>query len=143
MSHLCSSSRYVCAQLYSLLLQHSTWTRRDTLADRQRRAKAIEQQHLLDRVVAAKALTLEVSADLAVAEGKLQQLQQPRIAITSPKRILPNRAAKRTQGSSVVSTAGCVSIAHVSLCVLYMTLNACRRDSMRSPIACNLPILTL
>jgi len=125
------------------LLQHSTWTHRDTLADRQRRAKAIEQQHLLDRIVAAEALTLEVSADLTVAEGKLQQLQQPRIATTSSRRILPNRVAKERQGSSVVSTAGCVNIAVVSLCVLNMTLIVCRRGSTRSPIACNLPILTL
>ena len=80
---------------------------------------------MLDRIVAAEASMLEVSADLSVAEGKLQQLQQPRIAITRPKRILPNRVAKRTQGSSVVSTAGCVNIAIVSLCVLYCMQEGC------------------
>jgi len=66
-------------------------------------------------MVVAEAVTLEVPANLAVAEGKLQQAQQPRIAITSPRRILPNRVAKRMQGSLLVSTAGCVSIAVVCL----------------------------
>ncbi len=94
-------------------------------------------------MVVAEAVTLAVSANLAVAEGKLQQAQQPRIAITRPRRIPPNRVAKRMQGSLVVSTAGCVRIAVVSLCVLNMTLIACRRGSMRSPIACDLPISTL
>ena len=94
-------------------------------ASRQRTAKAARQEALED-----------AKAALAAAEMKLQQQQQLKIAVTSPIRATPLRAAKRKL-SSEVNLAICVVALLSSQIAIYAFLSqfpvsACRLPSLIS-----------